>query len=522
MTDSVFSRFAVAVVFSAVALGAHAAGSFEFSGPPGPYAVGLKAVQKYDYTRAFKPVLDINTGLANTGERARPMQMLVWYPASKAGKAVSYGDYIRLDGTEDDIALKEDEIERVYQGRVKRIVASKGSAALASQELARPMRAVRDAPAAAGKFPLVVYAASFSSTASENVDLCEYLASHGYVVIAIPSMGTHSHGQSTDLEGLEAQVSDIGFAMAHAHTLAQVDLGKSAVMGFSWGGLANVMAAAKDNRIKALVSLDGSVRYFPQLVDSGKEAAPYVTPARVAVPLLYMAARPKSMEVMQGQYDLSFNFMNAMKYSDVYRVTMWPMEHGDFASSGLHTQNPARFKEYSLDEVSAAHSWMARYVLNFLNARLKGDASGEVFFSNAPTVNGAPPHMSTVEVIRAKGAPPTLESFAAQLYSQGFSNAQQVLDSYRKLEPKFQLPENELNRWAYNLLQAGQVKAAIEVFKVNVALYPASFNVYDSLAEGYATNKETALAVQNYKKSLELNPRNTNAVEQLEQLATQK
>jgi len=46
----------------------------------------------------------------------------------------------------------------------------------------------RDAKAQTGKFPLVIYAPSFSAMSWENVDLCEYLASHGYVVIASPSL----------------------------------------------------------------------------------------------------------------------------------------------------------------------------------------------------------------------------------------------------------------------------------------------------------------------------------------------
>ena len=54
----------------------------------------------------------------------------------------------------------------------------------------------------------------------------------------------------------------------------------------------------------------------------------------------------------------------------------------------------------------------------------------------------------------------------------------------------------------------GKLKEAIELFKMNVQLYPESWNVYDSLGEAYATAGETALAIQNYEKSLQLNPKN--------------
>jgi len=57
-------------------------------------------------------------------------------------------------------------------------------------------------------------------------------------------------------------------------------------------GLANVFAASRSSRIKALVSLDGSVRYYPQLI----AASGSVTPANTAVPMLSIGARPPSME----------------------------------------------------------------------------------------------------------------------------------------------------------------------------------------------------------------------------------
>jgi 3-oxoadipate enol-lactonase len=78
--------------------------------------------------------------------------------------------------------------------------------------------------------------------------------------------------------------------------------------------------------------------------------------------------------------------------------------------------------------------------------------------------------------------------------------------------------EPRLNQTGYGYLQAGKVKEAIELFKLNVLAYPNSWNTYDSLAEAYMTdgNKETALLY--YEKSLKLNPENNNAVEQIQKL----
>ena len=70
--------------------------------------------------------------------------------------------------------------------------------------------------------------------------------------------------------------------------------------------------------------------------------------------------------------------------------------------------------------------------------------------------------------------------------------------------------ENQMNRIGYDLLSAKRVKDAIEVFKLNVADYPQSANVYDSLGEAYKANGDRELAIKNYERSVELDPNNTN------------
>lgn len=82
----------------------------------------------------------------------------------------------------------------------------------------------------------------------------------------------------------------------------------------------------------------------------------------------------------------------------------------------------------------------------------------------------------------------------------------------------YDFAEPELNQLGYQLLRSGKPKEAIEIFKLNVEAYPKASNTYDSLAEAYTFINERALAIQNYKKSLELNPNNTNAAEAIKRL----
>lgn len=68
------------------------------------------------------------------------------------------------------------------------------------------------------------------------------------------------------------------------------------------------------------------------------------------------------------------------------------------------------------------------------------------------------------------------------------------------------------------MLGRKRVAEAIEILKLNVEAYPASANVYDSLAEAYFVAGDTALAIQHYEKSLSLDPANTNAAMMLKKL----
>jgi tetratricopeptide (TPR) repeat protein len=78
--------------------------------------------------------------------------------------------------------------------------------------------------------------------------------------------------------------------------------------------------------------------------------------------------------------------------------------------------------------------------------------------------------------------------------------------------------EWDINNAGYILLGQNKVKEAIEVFNTNVKLYPESANVYDSLGEAYMKDGNKELAIKNYEKSLELDPKNDNAKKMIEEL----
>ncbi len=95
------------------------------------------------------------------------------------------------------------------------------------------------------------------------------------------------------------------------------------------------------------------------------------------------------------------------------------------------------------------------------------------------------------------------------------------VDAYKKIKdnPTYAVNEGEMNDAGYQLLQEGKIKEAIEIFKINVESFPKSGNVYDSLGEGYLKDGDKNSAIINYKKSIELDPKNVAGKKVLEEIS---
>jgi tetratricopeptide (TPR) repeat protein len=124
----------------------------------------------------------------------------------------------------------------------------------------------------------------------------------------------------------------------------------------------------------------------------------------------------------------------------------------------------------------------------------------------------------TVQYRPAKGVPASLDAFRSELGRQGFSHAPDAYAAMRKEKPGFKLDEAIVNSWAYDLMAGGHLPEAIDLFKLNVHIYPESGNAFDSLGEAYMKSGQKQLAIESYAKSLEKDPANVNAKEKLKEL----
>jgi CubicO group peptidase (beta-lactamase class C family) len=154
--------------------------------------------------------------------------------------------------------------------------------------------------------------------------------------------------------------------------------------------------------------------------------------------------------------------------------------------------------------------------------------TGVVLFANSE--NGlllAPPivaevlggNASAFAWLKQRGPVPAFGPFLAALRASGAGQALETYRAGRQARPSDPaIDEETMNRIGYVLLRGKKLKDAIEVFKQNVEDHPDSWNVHDSLGEAYAADGQTALAIEAYERSLQLNPANTAGAEALKKL----
>jgi CubicO group peptidase (beta-lactamase class C family) len=132
-----------------------------------------------------------------------------------------------------------------------------------------------------------------------------------------------------------------------------------------------------------------------------------------------------------------------------------------------------------------------------------------------------------IDIVRGKTPPQIKRSFArrlaASLAHSEFTQASSLVENFKAHHrSEFYADEEEINSLGYYFLGAQNTRAAVMILKFNAGLFPTSANAFDSLGEAFLDVGDSANAIANYRKSLELNPKNTNAEKMLQKLQTRE
>jgi pimeloyl-ACP methyl ester carboxylesterase len=214
-------------------------------------------------------------------------------------------------------------------------------------------------------------------------------------------MGATERAMTVDISGANAEAQDISFLIDYAKNLPDTEMSSVAVIGYSWGGMSALFAAARDKRIGTIVSLDGSFRYGPATVQQAGD----VHPDQMKIPLLFFSRAEETLESWSAthqdkdQFCVAPNVLNEWVHGDFYSFRMMAMSHIQFSSifqrSERFRKEGLRFvpADYSLEEGAETYNWVARYTLEFLNVYLKHEAAAVAFLKRTPDENGVPKHL---------------------------------------------------------------------------------------------------------------------------------
>ncbi|MGH9320379.1 MAG: hypothetical protein ACRD3V_10920, partial [Vicinamibacteria bacterium] len=278
----------------------------------GPYRVGFEQVESFDHSRPFRLTEET---------RARPITMSIWYPAesSESSAAVTFGRYV--DGADGREAF------------TRRLVTYGFSLSMAELEALffSPTAAREKARRASGRFPLILFGTALTGPFYLNTVLCEYLASHGYVVVAIPSLPARDDVEAGyDLWAIDAQMRDMEFVIQEMHDYPEMaELGERSLGLVAWslGGAAQAVLSMKNPDVGAVVSLDAATGYA--YGEKLLEKSLFFEPSRATASFLHATDSRESAEVPK-----SFRYFDDIVRGPSFLLTLEGATHAEFTSIG--------------------------------------------------------------------------------------------------------------------------------------------------------------------------------------------
>ncbi|MEL6810357.1 MAG: alpha/beta hydrolase [Bacteroidota bacterium] len=476
----------------------------------GPYKIGFGHYNKVDDSRTYERSGDWTNKVS-----ARPMSISLWYPAESSGAAdrISVLDYMEILKEEEEWEyLPTEQILNWFE-----FPNNEKNRAILPQE----GYATKDAIPSKGKFPMVIYTPGFGASSIENFAICEFLTSHGFYVMASPSVGPHSRRlEGATSKDLENQARDVEFLISEALKLPYVNTDKITLMGFSFGGMSNALVGMRNARVKAIVSLDGSERYnYSRLSD-----APYFDLKRFDVPYLHLAQKEIPQQVLKEDnipeiLNTEFRFFDELVYSDAYKMRMHYLSHSQFSALGVLMKPRDPRQDKSDGEIILSYQWVVKISSAFLNAYLNDTSDGGSTFGNYMAGQNLPKAVMSGEYKKPVQQPMSLQDFHELAIQQEYNELRELYNDLKSANPNLEFPEGSLNNLGLHLVFNPETsKYGIKIFLLAVSLYPNSSNLYDSLAEGYLFIGDKPNAILNFKKSLALYSNNMNAIKRLEEL----
>lgn len=338
---------------------------------PGPFPVGVLTV-----------VFTDNTRIDNVTKQPRTLVTEIWYPATDSARRLPLNKY--SDFTPGGVTPEVDELTRK---------AYKMSAAQIDKIYWN--EAHRNAPVRKGRFPLVIFSHGNGGTRYQNTFWCDYLASHGYIIVSPDHTGnarwTIIDGKPVVFQASERQNSakdrplDLSFLLdqmirwdkgGDKRFAGHIDTDRVAVSGMSFGSYTAHWAADRDARFKAVIAMSGAPPSHTNLTVPSLRMLG--TEDRTIGPAGNAAIRDNHARHTGPSFLLELKNGGHYSFTDMFKISR---NFGDGVGTGKRRDTGEPFEFTSME---TTYRIINSYSVAFLGYYLKGEKSYMGFLGANP------------------------------------------------------------------------------------------------------------------------------------------
>lgn len=382
----------------------------------GSYTVGFKSATYYDLGRPAIAEQSIN-------KNGRAVSLDIWYPATikNGARPMTFSEYINPFSVMINPAPVTEKTKKESL-RLANFFLSQigGDSVLFKQHLPdllrTPVHAYLNAPFKPGAYPVLIYP---ESAYLSNI-LCEYLASHGYIVICVSRYGTLSaEFEWQNVRGIEGLVLDCQFTLAEVKKEFRLNDPPIALMGVGMNASAGLAWMMRNPTIDALVSLEGGILtgYEYMLI----QKSPFFDVTRASKPMLVFYSPHEAVNPL---------LIDNYKYADRHMMFMPAMKEFYYLNYGVWESTIKNILGPAPGDTRKGFETVAQYTLQFLNWQLKGSEDGKAYLAKTPQQHNVPASMAEYSLKHAALIPPSQIELEQILSKDGFSALKEEVKKY--------------------------------------------------------------------------------------------
>jgi hypothetical protein len=445
----------------------------------GPYKTGFRHIETSDPGR---PCLTCAKSVS--GYAAREMEIAVWYPSEdQETVTMPYIQYLRLGpaGTITDFNI-------LKQAFFNSISGLGGDTSLFETAYAplfhEATRAQKDPALAPGRWPLIIYP---DQPHFQNI-LCEFLASHGYIVASPRIKGTFRAELELNPAGIETGTDDLAFTLGHMRSHFQVNR-EFAFIGTGFNATLGLNQAFKNKDLTALVSLEGGIT---TPFESGLiSRSPYYDPERCTVSMLVIHA---------PHPDVKPELTHRYKYSERVYQSYPQSSEFYFLNFGLWEKKVQNIFPRS----NRANTWesfeiSAQSVQCFLDWKLKKDEKSK----SGLLAKDWPPELVQTTVRPAVPIPPDLEQLTEVWEKKGIDSLVMIYQNLRKNDDQ-PFGFSTFYRLSQKMIEQSRFRDLLSWALLFADAHPGSAIPYSLQGRAHLEMSNKAEAKKNYEQAISL------------------